>query len=157
MTERNASSVSLDDIMPIIREQLALGESVKFSPRGISMLPMLRQGVDSIVLSTLPPRLKKYDIPLYQRENGSYVLHRIVSVQGDSYTLIGDNQFVYEKGISHSQCIGVVTAFYRGDKMYSVNDLSYRIYCVLWCGSRKLRHFCVRAVNKLKRVLKGGR
>jgi len=155
MAEKTTTSVSLDTIMPLIREQLAAGESVKFSPRGISMLPMLRQGVDSIVLSPLPPQLKKYDIPLYQRASGAYVLHRIVAVEDGSYTMMGDNQFVAEKGIAHSQLIGVVTAFYRGEKKHNVTDFSYRIYCVLWCKSRKIRHFCTRAVNKIKRTLKG--
>ena len=49
----------LEDLMPLIRERLAVGQSVKFSPRGNSMLPMLRQGVDSVVLSPLPERLQK--------------------------------------------------------------------------------------------------
>jgi len=153
MAEKIVTNVSLDDIMPLIREQLAAGESVKFSPHGVSMLPMLRPGVDSIVLSPLPGRLKKYDIPLYQRENGSYVLHRVVAV-GESYTMIGDNQFAEEKGINHRQLIGVVTAFYRGEKLHNVTDLSYRLYCVLWCGSRKIRHLAKRIVNKVKRILK---
>ena len=152
MTEKT-TSVSLDDIMPIIREQLAAGESVRFSPRGTSMLPMLRQGKDSIVLSPLPDRLKKYDIPLYQRADGNYVLHRVVAI-GDDYTMIGDNQFVEEKGVKHDQLIGVVTAFYRGDKLHKTTDLSYKVYCCLWCKSRKIRHFCLRAVNKIKRTLK---
>ena len=152
MTEKT-TSVSLDAIMPIIREQLAAGESVKFSPRGISMLPMLRQGKDSIVLSPLPQQLKKYDIPLYQRADGSYVLHRIVEV-GETCTMIGDNQFVEEKGVTHDQLIGVVTAFYRGEKLYKITDLSYKVYCCLWCKSRRIRHFCLRAVNKIKRLVK---
>ena len=153
MKDSSINNISLDELMPIIREQLAAGESVKFSPRGVSMLPMLRQGVDSIVLSPLPQKLKKYDIPLYQRSNGQYVLHRVVKVEADSYTMIGDNQFVYEKGITHSQIIGVVTSFYRGEKLCRVTDLSYRIYCVLWCKSRPLRHFCRRAKNWLRRHL----
>ena len=30
-------------------------------PGGVSMLPMLRQGLDQVVLSPLPEKLKKYD------------------------------------------------------------------------------------------------
>ena len=64
--------------MPIIRESLEGGRTVSFSPRGVSMLPMLRQERDTIELSPIVGRLKKYDLPLYQRESGQYVLHRIV-------------------------------------------------------------------------------
>ena len=70
--------VPLEALMPLILEQLEAGKNVRFSPRGISMLPMLRQGVDSVVLSPLPSRLKKYDLPLYRRKSGQYVLHRVV-------------------------------------------------------------------------------
>ena len=154
MTEKNVNNVSLDTIMPIISEQLAAGESVKFSPRGISMLPMLRQGLDSIVLSPLPTQLKKYDIPLYQRENGAYVLHRIVAVEKDSYTCMGDNQFVEEKGLQHSQMIGVVTAFYRGEKRHTTKETGYRIYVALWHNTRKIRHFTHRCVGWLRRHIR---
>ena len=124
MENCNVNNVSLDSLMPIIREQLSLGQSVKFSPHGISMLPMIRQGKDSIVLSPLPEKLSKYDIPLYQRANGQYVLHRIVSV-GDTYTLMGDNQYIEEKGVTRESMIGVVTAFYRGEKLHSTKETGY--------------------------------
>ena len=153
MTEKNTTNISLDDIMPIIREQLDAGESVKFSPRGVSMLPMLRQGKDSIVLSPLPEKLKKYDIPLYQRANGQYVLHRIVTV-GDTYTLIGDNQFAEEKGVTRDSMIGVVTAFYRGEKYHTTDEICYRIYVVLWHNTRKIRHFVRRCAGWLWRHIK---
>ena len=124
--------------MPLIRERLASGGSVQFKPKGTSMMPMLRQGIDSVVLSPLPEKLKKYDLPLYQRDNSQYVLHRIVKA-GDTYTCIGDNQYVYEHGVRHDQMIGLVTGFYRGQEFYSVTQLSYRMYRCLWHHSRKLR------------------
>ncbi len=139
--------------MPVIREQLARGCSVKLSPRGTSMLPMLRQGIDSVLLSPLPERLKKYDLPLYQRDDGSYILHRIVGV-GEYYTCMGDNQFVCECPVRHDQTIAVVTAFYRGKKKISVDALSYRLYRWFWWHSRKWRRFWRRGVSWLRRRLK---
>lgn len=144
----------LDNLMPLFRERLAAGQKVKFSPRGISMLPMLRQGIDTVTLSPLPDRLKKYDLPLYQRRDGKYILHRIVEVE-DTYTCIGDNQFVYETGLTHDQMIALVTSFTRGEKQYSVTDWRYQIYCRIWHHSRKLRHFCRRAKSWLRRHMKG--
>lgn len=146
-------ALQLEDLMPLIRERLALGQSVRFSPKGTSMLPMLRQGIDSVVLSPLPEKLKKFDLPLYQRDNGQYVLHRIVRA-GGSYTCIGDNQFVLEHGLRQDQMIAVVTAFYRGDQEHSVDELGYRIYCRFWHYSRPVRHFWRRGVGFLRRCLK---
>lgn len=134
----NKVSSNLDVLLPLITERLAAGQSVKFSPRGISMLPMIRQGRDKVVISRPPERLKKYDIPLYRRTDGSFVLHRIIKA-GATYTCIGDNQLDAEGGIAHDQVIGVVTAFTRGDKEYSVSCFGYRVYCRMWHFTRPLR------------------
>ncbi len=148
MLERN---VRFEELMPLIRERIAAGENVRFSPRGVSMLPMLRQGVDSVVLSPLPEKLKKYDLPFYQRENGQFVLHRIVAV-GEKYTCIGDNQFQPEPGLDHGQMIGVVTAFTRGGREHSVDELGYRVYCRFWHYSRPVRRFWRRGLGLLRRM-----
>ena len=138
--------------MPLFREQLEAGKTVKFSPRGVSMLPMLRQGIDSVVLSPAPEKLKKYDLPLYRRDNGKYILHRVVEA-GETYTCIGDNQFDFENGVRHDQIIAVVTAFTRGEKMHSVQEIGYQAYCRFWHYSRGIRHFWRRGLGWLKRKI----
>lgn len=138
----------LEELMPLIREQLEAGKSVRFAPRGVSMLPMLRQGRDKVILSPVKGRLKKYDLPLYQRDNGQYVLHRIVGV-GETYTCIGDNQYALEHGIRQDQLIAVVTAFVRDDREIPVTDLGYRIYCRLWHCFRPIK----RVLGRCRRIL----
>lgn len=145
--------VPLAQLMPVLREFLDVGKNIKISPQGISMLPMIRQGIDKVVLSPISGELRKYDLPLYQRDNGHFVLHRIVKV-GETYTCIGDNQFELEHGLRHDQMIAVVTAFYRGDKLHSVNELGYQIYCRFWHYSRPIRHFWRRGINYLRRHLR---
>lgn len=139
-------TASMDELIPVILERLSAGQSVCFSPKGISMLPMLRQGIDTVTLSPLPTKLKKYDIPLYKRDNGKYVLHRVVS-SGETYVCIGDNQFVKEYGVRQDQLLAVVTAFSRSSKTYSVNDFKYKIYCRFWHYTR----FPRRAYRAVKR------
>lgn len=153
---KGCNTASLEEMLPLITECLSNGQSVKFSPRGISMLPMIVQGRDSVTLASPPEKLKRFDIPLYRREDGSFVLHRVIKV-GDTYTCIGDNQFKAETGVAHSQVIAVVTAFIRKGKAYSVSCTGYRLYCVLWHCSRPVRRIWralrVRAV-RLKRKIK---
>ena len=146
-------ALEADVFMPIVFERLQTGQSVRFSPRGISMLPMLRQGIDSVVISPLPETLRKYDLPLYRRDDGKYVLHRIVGV-GDTFTCAGDNQFVTESGIRRDQMIALVTGFYRGETCHSVDEPVYRIYCRLWHYSRPIRHFWRRGIGWLRRKLR---
>lgn len=142
----------LEELMPLIRERLEMGQTVCFSPRGTSMLPMLRQGTDTITLSPLPEKLKKYDIPLYRRENGQYVLHRIVAV-GQRFTCMGDNQFSAEANVGRSQMIGIVTGFSRGEKQWSVRHPVYGLYCRLWHYSRPLRRLWRRGAGLFRRLL----
>lgn len=140
----------MEDLMPLILESLRQGQSVRFFPRGTSMMPMLRQQIDSVVISPIPGKLKKWDIPFYKRDNGQYTLHRIVEVS-DTYTCMGDNQFQQEPGIRQDQLIAVVTGFYRGEKYHAVNEPLYRGYCYLWNYSRPLRRFWRRGIGYLRR------
>ncbi len=144
--------INLDAAMPMIRTCLQRGQSVVFSPKGTSMLPMLQQGRDQVTLGPVTGALKKYDLPLYQRRNGCYVLHRVVKA-GETYTCIGDNQFVYEPGLCQDQMIAVVTAFTHKGKSYSVNAWQYRLYCRFWYYSRPVRHFLLRVKSIISRYI----
>ena len=150
MNRDKTCAVSMEVLGPLIRERLAAGQSVRFSPRGVSMMPMLRQGIDSVVLSPVPERLQKFDLPLYQRANGAYVLHRVIAA-GYTYTCMGDNQFIPEPGLEHHQMIALVTAFYRGEKKYTVTGLGYRLYCRFWHYTRPMRRVWRRGIGWLRR------
>ncbi len=140
--------------MPLIREQLNKGQTVRFSPRGTSMLPLLRHGKDSVELSPLPEKLKKYDIIFYQRPNGHYVLHRIIGIANDQYTCMGDHQYVSEPGITHESVIAIVSGIYRGNRHYTASSLLYRIYSRCWVHSRFLRALLVRIAGFWKKMTK---
>ena len=147
-------SLSLE-LMPIVKELLDEGKTVRNLPfRGFSMLPMLRQATDTVDLSPLPPKLKKYDLPVYRYPSGKIVMHRVVDVKDDHYVCLGDNTYQYEK-IRYDQMIGLVTAFKRGEKYIEVDDLSYRIYCRIWVAIYPLRKVFRWAKDLLRRLLRG--
>ena len=143
-----------EELLPFIRERLAAGQTVRYLPfRGISMLPMLRQGKDAVELSPLPEKLKKYDLPVYQYPSGKIVMHRIVGVCEDYYICLGDNTYQYET-IYPQQLIAVVSAFKRGDKCIPADSISYRIYARIWVACFPLRKFLKNGKQWLKMVLK---
>lgn len=140
--------------MSLIRERLAAGQNVRYLPfRGVSMLPMLRQGKDTVELAPLPEKLKKYDLPVYRYPSGKYVMHRVVEVRDTYYLCLGDNTWEYEK-IFPEQLIGVVCAFKRGDRRICVDAPGYRLYCRVWVAIFPVRNFLRRAKNRLRRCLK---
>lgn len=146
-----------EELMPLIRERLAAGQTIRYLPfRGVSMLPMLRQGKDSVELAPLPKRLKKYDLPVYMYPSGKYVMHRIVDVKDTHYICLGDNTYSYER-IYPEQIIGVVSAFKRGEKRISVDSLPYQLYCRIWCAIYPARKLLVRAKAWLRKLLRRGK
>lgn len=132
--------VQLDDVIEILREKIDGGGTVTFTPNGTSMLPMLRDGKDVVVLKKPAGRLHLFDVPLYRRDNGRYVLHRVIDFSRDgSYVMCGDNQFALEKGIRDDQIIAVMIAFYRKGKAYKPNSFRYRLYVNFWYYTRPVR------------------
>lgn len=147
--------VMLDDIIDVMIEKINNGGTVTFSPRGKSMLPMLRDGEDVVVLSKPNGRLHLFDVPFYKRSDGSYVLHRIVNFDSDgNYVLCGDNQFELEYGVKDSDIVAVMTAFYRKGKGYSVSSFRYRLYLNFWYYTKFFRRVYRGSNNRLKRLFK---
>ena len=121
---------------------------------GDSMLPLIRQGRDILIISAVNGRLKKYDVPLYKRDSGQYVLHRILKVRADDYVICGDNRWQREYGITDRHIIGVLTGIVRDGKEISVNDKRYRLYVHLWCDFFYVRAFILMVKHYIKRWLK---
>jgi len=117
------------ELEPVIRETLERGATVTLLPRGTSMLPLIRQGMDEVVLKSVDRPLKKYDIPFYKRKNGQFVLHRIIDVKKDGYVLCGDNQLDYEYNVTDDMIIGVVCAIKRDGVEFKVDNEEYIKYC----------------------------
>ena len=98
---------------------------------GISMRPLLRTRKDSIEIRPVQGRLKRLDVPLY-RQGDKLILHRVVAVKPDGYVICGDNCLVREENVTDDQIVGVMTAFYRGNRYHSVDERGYRLYAKIW-------------------------
>ena len=125
----------LSDAIEVIDEVLDGGGEFRMYPKGISMLPFIVQGRDSVVLRRDAAHgAKKHDIAFYRRTDGQFVLHRVMKVCDDgSFVMCGDNQTVLEPDIKKEQIIGYVSRLYKGDREYSFSSLKYKIYIFFWC------------------------
>ena len=124
--------------------------------RGISMRPLIRQDRDHYKVLPKPGgRLKKYDVALYRRPNGDYVLHRILRIRPEDYGIRGDNTYRMEYGIHDTDILGVMSEFCRdGGKWTSVEDPLYKAYARFWHFIYPLRWCYVRAKHLGGRVLR---
>lgn len=121
--------------------------------KGVSMMPMLKQGRDSFTVERKVARAAKWDVVLFRRD-GKYVLHRVIAVHPDSYTILGDNCITAEEHVPEADVLAVLTEFtHRGHICQSSNFL-YRCYVTLWCKPYHLRIAVKKLVMKLKRLVK---
>ena len=135
-------------------EQLAKSGKLIYTNKGDSMMPLIKQDRDLLVIEPVQGRLKKYDVPLYKRDSGQYVLHRILKVRDNDYVICGDNRWSKEYGVTDRHIIGVLTAVIRNGREVSVNSRKNRLYVHLWCDLFPVRAFVLHAANKLKRLIK---
>lgn len=141
----------MTEIEPMIKEAFDNGEEFNLITAGTSMLPMLRDRQDTVVLQRKNGKLKKYDLPLYKRADGSFVLHRIVGIGKEGYILSGDNHDLKEYPVTDEQIIAVVTAYIKDGKRISTNSLGYKIYCRWHCNAGKLLR---RIKQRIQRAVK---
>ncbi len=121
------SKVNMESLLPFIEEAFNRGLDFQIPITGTSMNPLLYQNRDfvKIVKPVLP--LKTGDIPLYRRDNGAFVLHRVVGIkENGEYIMCGDNQFLLEYGITDANIIGMAKTLIIDGKEIDVDtDANY--------------------------------
>lgn len=126
-----SEKISLNEMAPLIRETLEKNGEVTFISAGRSMLPVIRDRKDAVTLVKPRREIKPGDIVFYQRDNGQFILHRVMFVNSDKYVMRGDNQWDNEYNIRRDQIIGVLKCFERNGKIHNVTDRDYLIYVKL--------------------------
>lgn len=125
-----------------------------YTNKGVSMMPLLRQGKDVLVIEKCDT-FKKYDAVLFVRKgkcDHQYVLHRILKVNSDgSYWIVGDHCTNGER-VEANQILGKMTQVYRNGKTIKVEDKKYLFYVHLWCDFYPIRVFLLRFKSILYRI-----
>ena len=106
---------------------------------GRSMLPLLRERRDSVKLIPISGPLQKGAVALYLRPNETLVLHRVLDVRSEGYTMCGDGQTTPEYGVPHEALLGVMEGYWRDERYIPCTVLRYRLYSRIWCLSLRLR------------------
>lgn len=119
--------IELALLMPTISEVIAAGGSFRLYPRGTSMQPMLVEGEDSVELTAAEP-YRVGDVLLYRRENGQFVLHRLIGTVGDTLVFCGDNQNAPEFGIPRRAVLAKLGGYYKGDAHHTLDEPDYVRY-----------------------------
>lgn len=127
------------------------GNGIILPTVGISMRPLLREGVDSVYLTPSGGRLVPGDTAAFVREaDGSVVLHRVIRAEEGGYLFLGDSQPWSELEYVKEACVlGKMDGFFRKDRYWDTRSAWYALYsraCVttripalLWRAGRKMK------------------
>ncbi len=119
---------------------------------GSSMSPFLAHSRDTVYLSRADRPLKRGDMILYQRDGGGYVLHRILSVEKDSFTLLGDAQTLPEPGIRPEQVRAYVKAVCRKGKLLQKGSFWWEFFEKVWIRMVPVRPVIIKIYAGIRRT-----
>lgn len=142
-----------EKILPpeVLLEMLEQTETVPLTVTGNSMTPFLQPGRDTVYLKKLTDPVRRGQIVLYRRDNGSLILHRVYRVRPEGLELIGDGQSGIEPGIRPEQLAAVACAVRRKGKLLRPGDPIWLFYEKLWLPMIPLRPYIRGIVRRCNR------
>ena len=119
-------------LIPEVIRLINSGHSVTLPLKGYSMRPFLESERDNALLVRVS-NPKVGDPVLAEVAQGRYVLHRIISIDGDDVVLRGDGNMGTER-CRLSDIKASVKGFYRKgrSKLDSTNGMKWKTYSWLW-------------------------
>ena len=117
----------------VIEEAIRLvedGLSVTLPVNGSSMLPFIIGGKESVILEK-PSQLKVGDVVLAWADGCRYVVHRIIAIEGEAVTLMGDGNLA---GTEHCPLADVKA---RVTHVVGADEKPHDLYCRWRCLAAK--------------------
>ncbi len=140
----------------IIQETIRLvneGMKVTIKVRGRSMLPFIVGDRDSVVL-VKPVNKKKGDIVLAWCSPGHYVIHRIIKIDGQEVTLMGDGNLAGTEHCTLNDIKATATHVIRGDegKQQPLDSLRMRLAATIWAMAKPIRRYLLYIVKRRLKI-----
>lgn len=144
--------VDTREYVSVLRELVEQGHSVSMLISGSSMNPFLCHHRDVIYFEKPERALKNGDMVFYQRENGQYVMHRIVKVRKNGeFELVGDAQTCIEHGVRREQIFALVTRVKRKGREIAPGDFWWFFFARIWPLLIPFRRLIMAGYAKLKK------
>lgn len=142
-----ANSELLDGVATLV----ASGERVVLLTKGQSMLPFIVGGRDSVELVRVDGEICIGEILLAKIPNPTrYVIHRVVKVEGDRVTLMGDGNLVGMELCCKCDVVARVASIIRPSKVVDPNSLLHRCYALSWRVLIPFRRYLLAIVRRYR-------
>ena len=133
-------TVSNEILLPEIARMVADGMSVTLRGKGNSMLPFIVGGRDSVVLQK-PSSLKTGDSILARTTDARFVLHRIIGIDGNHITLMGDGNLIGTEQCTTNNVLAKAVKIIRNDCYIDTDDIKEQRKAVLWYKLKPMRRW----------------
>ena len=111
--------INNDTFFADVIQVLEQGKRVTIPVKGFSMLPFIRGSKDLVVLEKSDGNLKADEIVLFHMgpmDGGRYVMHRIISIDGDKVDIMGDGVPKNHEHVRRSQILAKAVTILRSGK-----------------------------------------
>ena len=148
--------VDTKELLDAYRELLPQVDTLPLLVSGNSMSPFLVHERDTVYLAALKDqKLHTGDIVLYQRDDGSYILHRICGIcnaPSIRYNIIGDAHVIVEKGVRRDQIFAFVKWVDRKGRKLAPGSFRWEFFARVWVRIIPARPLILRVYTALHRV-----
>ena len=142
-----------------LRDLVQEGKSVSLLVSGSSMAPFLVHQRDYVHFRTPERPLRVGDIVFYERDDGHFVMHRIVRVYEDAngyplFDITGDNQTVIERGVRLDQIFARIYEVQRKGQTLRPGCFWWDFFEHIWPHVIPLRRSIVRIYGVYSHVFR---
>lgn len=114
--------VANEELLPQIVDILTEGKQVILKARGQSMLPFIVGDCDSVVLQKKDAEYSELDIVLAEPYPNLFVIHRILKIDGEIATLMGDGNISNIEICKKNNIHGYVSQIIKADRKIDPNS-----------------------------------
>ncbi len=135
-----------------VEQLLSEGQDVTIMVKGNSMRPLLRDGRDRVVMRRHRDEdIRKGAVMLF-RYRGSYVMHRVVKIEGDVVIFEGDGNYRLQEVVMRKDIVAVVTAvILPSGKSLSCDGRRWRMASWWWLSKSRIeRRVILGIMRRLK-------
>ncbi len=121
----------------VVRDMLLEGNNVTVSVQGNSMLPFFRSGSTVTLRPVCATDFKMYSV-VFADAGNHFVIHRIIGMNGNMVTLLGDGNVIGTETMSR-------------DKVYGTIDCSsmHLFFAKIWFRMRAVRKYPLAVLRRI--------
>ena len=140
------NDILVTEIDRLIKE----GSQVAFTPKGFSMLPFIRGGRDTVLL-TAPEEINIRDIVLARVAPNRYVLHRVINISEGEVELMGDGNLVGTERCRLEDVLALALEIRKDGKTIDCRSRKHLRRAGIWWALKPIRRYLLAVYRRIEK------